>query len=183
MRSIPVSTIPWTRRMLLKSDLLIATIGLCLLASGCSSALSSSVKITSRMSAGLAAQAKGDYAAASADYLSVLATQPGNYVAWYDLGVIAGHDGGVVQAAHDYGEATAANPDYVPALYNLAVVEAASDPARALSLYRRIVALQPDNAEALFNEGLLLESIGQTALGSQDVAKAVDLDPSLGPKG
>ena len=64
MRSIPVSTIPWTRRMLLKSDLLIATIGLCLLASGCSSALSSSVKITSRMSAGLAAQAKGDYAAA-----------------------------------------------------------------------------------------------------------------------
>jgi tetratricopeptide (TPR) repeat protein len=131
----------------------------------------------------LAAQARGDYATASADYLSVVASQPGNYVAWYDLGVIAGRDGEAAQAAHDYSQAIAANPKYVPGLYNLALSEAAADPTGALGLYRRVVSLQPDNAEALFNEGLLLESTGQTALGIQDVAKAVDLDPSLGPKG
>ena len=166
-----------------KSVRLIAGVCTCLLASGCSSSLSSSGQVISRLSAGLAAQARGDYATASADYLSVLASQPGNYIAWYDLGVIAGHDGGAAQAAHDYSEAIAANPNYVPALYNLAVTDTASDPTRALSLYRRIVVLQPDDAEALFNEGLLLESTGQAALGRQDVVKAVDLDPSLGQKG
>ena len=87
------------------------------------------------------------------------------------------------QAVHYYSEAIAAKSNFVPALYNLAVSEAASDPTWELGLFRRLVALQPDNAEELFNEGPLLESTGQAALGRQDVAKAVDIHPSLGPNG
>jgi len=158
-------------------------VSMCILASGCSSSKVSSGQVDARLSAGLAAQSKGDYATASADYLSVLAAQPRNYVAWYDLGVIAGHDGDPTQAAHDYDEAISADHDYVPALYNLAVSETGSDPSGALKLYQRVTALQPDNAEGLFNEGLLLESTGQVSSGKQDVAKAVDLDPSLQAKG
>jgi len=132
------------------------------------------------LSQGLAAQLKGDDAAASADYLAVIARQPGNYVAWYDLGVIAQKKSDAGSAAHDYDEALAANPNYVPALFNLAILETKLDPAKAATLYQQILALQPTNAGAHLNYGFLLESMGQTVAGKSEIAHALALDPSLG---
>ena len=166
-----------------KSTLFSVALCLGILTSGCTSSPSTPSRIASTLSEGLAAQARGDDATASADYLSVVALQPGNYLAWYDLGVIAGHTGGEAEAIHDYSQAISAKPDYVPALYNLAASGASSNPTGALGLYERVISLQPKNADALFNEGVLLKASGHTSAGRQDLAKAVSLDPSLASRG
>ncbi len=166
-----------------KSTLILVTLCLGILTNGCTSSPSSSNRIASTLSEGLAAQARGDNATASADYLSVVALQPGDYLAWYDLGVIAGHTGDETEAIRDYSQAISAKPDYVPALYNLATSEASSNPTGASGLYERVISLQPKNADALFNEGLLLKASGHTSAGRQDLAKAVSLDPSLASRG
>ena len=135
--------------------------------------------VTTLLSRGLAAQKAGDLATASADYLHVVSRQPRNKLAWYNLGVIASHNGDTAGATHDYNEVIAADPNYVPALYNLAIVLTRSDPTKALGLYQRVLTLQPDNAEAHLNEGLLLESTGKMAAGEAQVARAVALNHSL----
>lgn len=117
---------------------------------------------------------------ASADYLAVLDRQPANSLAWYDLGVISYHDGDLAQATHDYEEAVAAKPKYVPALYNLAVLLARSQPSRAMALYQEVLALQPGDASARYNYGLLLEAAGRTAAGKAEIARAIAMQPSLG---
>jgi tetratricopeptide (TPR) repeat protein len=132
------------------------------------------------VSAGLAAQAKGDDAQADADYLAALKKAPTDTLAWYNLGVVAGGHGDAAGAAHDYEHAIAADRAYAPALYNLAILLTAKEPRTAEGLYERVLAVSPDEARAELNLGFVLRTLGQKAKGNADIAKAVKLDPALG---
>lgn len=154
-----------------------ATCGL-LLAS-CGGSGPSASPVNPKLGEGIRAQESGNSALAVSDFLAVVKADPTDNVAWYDLGVIAHQAGQDPQAVKDYRAALAAHPGYFPALYNLAVLESGSDPAGAIALYRRAIAAEPKNGAAHLNLGFLLRSSGDAAAGTEEIAKAVSLDPAL----
>jgi len=150
------------------------------LLAACSSAAAPSTPSTdSTFTAGVAAQAHGDHALAVADFLAVVKRDPRNKFAWYDLGDIADQAGQQVQAAGDYRRSLGIDPNYVPALFNLAVLETAGAPTAAATLYTQVLRVAPGDADAHLNLGFVLRSLGQTAAGDRQIATALRLDPSL----
>ena len=160
-----------------------AVVALSALVAGCGggapSASGTAGRTTKLLNEGLAAQRAGRYAQADAAYLDVVRLDHVNVYAWYNLGVIAEHRGDASAASYDYRQAVAADPRYVPALYNLATVQAATNPAAAVLAYEAVVKLAPNDAAAHFNLGLALEATGQGAQGRAEIARAVALDPGL----
>ena len=154
--------------------------GLCLAAcSGQSAAPPSPAATEALLAAGLHAQASGDLTRADADYLSVGKAQPRNTLAWYNLGVIAQQHSLVAGAVTDYDRAIDANSRYVPALYNLAILETKSDPKLAARLYQRCIEAEPRDADAYLNLGYVERALGNRTAGNDDIAEAVALDPAL----
>lgn len=135
----------------------------------------------SQLERGVALQESGRLEEAAAAYRAVLADDPNDLVASYNLGVIAHTGGDLVTAEADYQRVLALDPNHVPALYNYALVQTANGlPAEAVALYRRALAVQPDHAPSMLNLGvLLLEQGGADAEASDLIARAVQLDPSL----
>lgn len=131
------------------------------------------------LKAGLQAQARGNFDAAVAEYETVLKLDPSNVLAHYNLGVIDQERGFITQSANEYQRALSARPDYVPALYNLATIEAARAPRQAQALYEKVIRLQPRDARAHLNLGLLLSSAGRAKAGNAQIADAFRLDPAL----
>jgi Tfp pilus assembly protein PilF len=125
---------------------------------------------------------QGNKALAVVDFLAVVRTDRSNYIAWYDLGVIATENGQATQAANDYLSSLSGNPKYVPALYNLAILETAKQPQTAAELYQKVINIQQNDADAHLNYGFLLEALGQRLAGQLQIAAAVQLDPSLNPR-
>ncbi len=121
----------------------------------------------------------GNDARAVADFLAVVKADRKNYVAWYDLGVIAQHNGQATLAANDYLSSLSGNHNYVPALYNLAILETAKQPHAAATLYQDAITAEPNNANAHLNYGFVLETLGQQLAGEEQIAYAIKLDPSL----
>ena len=71
-------------------------------------------------------------------------------------------------------------------MFNLATLEASSNPQNAITLYNQLLKLKPNDANVLFNLGLLLIAQNQPVTGHADLKKAISLDPSLSsrvPKG
>jgi tetratricopeptide (TPR) repeat protein len=132
------------------------------------------------LKAGLKAQADGKLVQAVTDYKTVLKDDPANVYALYDLGVIAQRGGSVNDAANYYQKALASHPDYAPALFNLATMEATVAPKQAATLYQRVITLEPKNAGAHLNLGFVLKGLGKTKQGQAQIATALRLDPSLG---
>lgn len=169
-----------TRRRRGAAAALVAALALGPLAAACSSTGTPSTTPAERtFTAGLAAEASGNRALAVADFLAVVKQDPRNKFAWYDLGDIAGQAGQPAQAESDYRRSLGIDPDYVPALYNLAVLETAGTPADAAALYQRVLHLAPGNAEAHWNLGYVLQTLGRTSAGDAQIATALRLDPSL----
>ena len=66
------------------------------------------------------------------------------------------------------------------ALFNLAIIRtSAGATAEAVTLYRQVIAVDPNYAAAHFNLGLLLRQLGQTADAQTELATAQRLDPKL----
>jgi len=163
---------------------LVAAIALAPFLASCSSTSGPSTSPADRtFTAGLAAEASGNRALAVADFLAVVKQDPRNKYAWYDLGDIAGQAGQPAQAESDYRRSLGIDPGYVPALYNLAVLETAGAPAAAAALYERVLRAAPGNAEAHWNLGYLLRTLGRTSAGDAQIATALRLDPSLARRG
>jgi len=135
--------------------------------------------IDSRLSKGIHEMVQGKKADAVATFLAVIKTQPKNHVAWYDLGVIAQQDGQATQAANDYLRSLGGDPKYVPALYNLAILETSKNPTAAVTLYQKAIDVQPNDAAAHLNLGFVLGTLGQPVPGAEQILKAIALDPSL----
>ena len=136
-------------------------------------------QVQTLLTQGLAAQNAGNLGTATADYNQILAQQPANQYALYDLALVEQLQNDSVDAETHYRAALAVNPNFTPALFNLAIVVTPSSPTEAQALYNQVIALQPNNAAAHLNLGFVLQGLGKKALALVEFHKAVALDPSL----
>ena len=137
------------------------------------------------LSAGISYQRAGAYDLAIAEYQRAHQLAPRNPAPLFDLGDVAQFRGQSAVAARYYHACLALRPNYINALYNLAILESATHPSTAITLYTT-AAKQPLTAmnrtliaESYFNRGYLFNKRGQRRQGAADIARAITLDPSL----
>ena len=181
------SAYPTRRRTGIISSLAL-TAALVLGATGCSgddstsssaSAKPDTKKAATSVDAGLKAHSAGDLTAASADYKQALKYEPTNKFAFYNLALIDASNGNYGLAEANYRSAIKSDAKYEPALFNLAILQTSSDPAEAISLYKRAVAVERKDAAAWLNLGLLLRDKGKVTAGNKAVLRAIALNPKL----
>jgi tetratricopeptide (TPR) repeat protein len=144
-----------------------------------SSTPSPAAKASTLLNAGLTAQTQGHVDVATKDYQQVLALDPANKYAMYDLGFIAQQAGQAAQAEKDYRQALNVDPNFASALFNLAILRTQPAPQEAVDLYRHAVTLNPKDAASHLNLGFLLVSLGQRDEGSAELRLATGIDPKL----
>ena len=152
------------------------------LASGCSSNGSSgtpAAQANALVQSGLRAQSHGQTQQALNDYLQATAKDPTNKFAYYDAGVIYQQQNNLAAAEAAYHKALLVDPNYKPALFNLAICLTPSDPAQAIATYRQLLQINQNDPNVLFNLGLLLIAQNQGAEGHADLQKAIQLQPAL----
>jgi Tfp pilus assembly protein PilF len=125
------------------------------------------------------AEAK-QFAQAQTTFRDVLALDPGNYDAWYNLGLIAQTQNDPKAAISDYQQALKSNPRDTSAMYNEAIALEPTDRQEALSLYKRIVAINPKAATAYLRMSFLYGEMGDQADAAAARSKATTLEPALG---
>lgn len=135
--------------------------------------------------AGIAYQRAGAYDLAIAEYKRAHQLAPRNPAPLFDLGDVAQFRGQSTVAARYYHACLALQPNYINALYNLAILETTTHPTTALALYTTATQ-QPLTAanrtliaESYFNRGFLFNKRGQRRQGAADIARAIALDPAL----
>jgi tetratricopeptide (TPR) repeat protein len=124
------------------------------------------------------AQAKM-YDQAVTTFNNVLALDPTNVYALYNLGVINQTQNNTTAALDYYSRAIAVDGTYTSAMYNKAIILESSDLNEALSLYKQIVAINPKASTAWLRMAFVYAEQGQPALAQAARAKAIALDPSL----
>jgi Tfp pilus assembly protein PilF len=124
------------------------------------------------------AQAKM-YDQAVTTFNNVLAIDPNNVYALYNLGVINQTQNNTTAALDYYSRAVTADSTYTPAMYNKAIILESTDLNAALALYKQIVAINPKASTAWLRMAFIYAKQGQPALANAARAKAVSLDPSL----
>ncbi len=140
---------------------------------------SGSVSVANLLQLGIAAAQSGDTAQATATFKTVLAVDPGNALANYNLGVLAHQAGDTASAMKFYDAALKTDPNFTSAMYNKAIILEATDPNAAIGLYQKIVGINPKAATAFYRLSVLLEKKGDKA-GAKDARdQAIALDPSL----
>ena len=110
---------------------------------GQNSGQSGTAKITALLNAGSGQASRKDWSGANATFQEVLAINPGNVYANYDLGVVAQNTGNPAGAISYYKKALAGNSVYTPAMYNEAILLERSQPQQAIGLYQKIVTINP----------------------------------------
>jgi tetratricopeptide (TPR) repeat protein len=161
--------------------LLIALLTLAVLASvAACGGKSKDQQINDTLNTALQEHGAGNLDAATADYKKVLALDPTNKYALYNLGEIDQVSGRADSAENNYRLSLTTDPNFGPALFNLAILRNnAGDLTEAEALYRHDILVDASNAGAHLNLGLLLESLGQTTEGTSEVEKAHSLNPAL----
>ena len=129
---------------------------------------------------GIAAHNANKIDEATKAYFETLSTDPKNKFAFYNLGQIARVQDRLAIAEGYYRSALESDASYGPALFGLGVVRQAFNAVpEAIDLYRRDIAVEPNNAAAHYNLGILLRIQGKTAEGDAEIARAMQLDPQL----
>jgi len=118
--------------------------------------------------------------AAGTTFQDVLAINPTNVYALYDLGVIDQTNGNSSRAISYYKRAVTVSPKYTPAMYNEAILLEKSNPQQALSLYQQIVIINPQAATAYLRMAFVQAGLGDYRAAQVSYAKAIAIDPSLG---
>jgi tetratricopeptide (TPR) repeat protein len=93
------------------------------------------------------------------------------------LGVALGKVGRLDDAAAAFRAALAANPKLVQALFNLAGLLAATEPAEAMEHYRAVLRLEPENPIAHHELGRLLAAADRTAEALPHFREVVRIEP------
>lgn len=150
-------------------------------ACGSSSTSLPRASIATTLAAGQAALSQRDYWAAQQLFLQVVKRDPRNVAAYYNLGVAYQDQHDVRDALRAYAHAQALDQNFVPVIFNRAVLYARTDPQLAMFLYRKAISLQHDSPTAYLNLGLLEAAQGPQLrkLAESDLAMAVKLEPSL----
>ena len=134
------------------------------------------------LSRGIAAHNAGRIDEAKQAYYETLYRDPRNKFAFYNLGQIARIAQMFAVAEGYYRSALEIDANYGPALFGLAAVrQQLGGTAEAIDLYRKDIAIEPTNAAAHFNLGILLRLTGKTAEGDAEIARGIQLDPKLTP--
>ena len=169
------------RRSALAATSLLMVGGLALGACGGGGSGDSKADATKLLNAGLQAEVQADFPAAKAKFEELLKIEPTNKFANYNLGYIAQtQDKDPAAAAKYYAAAIKADPQYGPALYNLAIIETSKgNKATAIDLYKRAVAADPTDANANLNLGFLLFDAGDKTGADAAFRKAIALNPAL----
>jgi Flp pilus assembly protein TadD len=132
------------------------------------------------LQAGILQQGKyQDSKGAARTYRRVLELDPGNKLAWYNLGVIARQDGRTADARAAYDKALKIDPSFGSALYNQAMLLESSEPDRALGLLKRAVAANPKASTAHLQLGHILAKKDRDDEAEAAYRRAVAVDPSL----
>ena len=158
---------------------------LAFVASAClfSKSPTSAQKAATALAQGLSAQNSGNYSTAVTDYNQVVTDSPGSAdatYAYYDLGTLYQIDlGNLAQSEIEYRAAIALSPNYVPALFNLAVAETPASPVEAESLYQQIITIDPKYAAAYLNLGFAEKTLHDTRTGDANIKEACVLDPTI----
>ena len=138
--------------------------------------------ITTTLAAGSAALHQRNYWAAEQLFLQVIKRDPTEAAAYYDLGLAYQDQHDYRDALRAYAKAQALDQNFVPVIFNRAVLYSQTDPQLAMFLYRKAISIQHDSPTAYLNLGLLEASQGGRGLRARarkDLARAVRLDPSL----
>jgi tetratricopeptide (TPR) repeat protein len=136
-------------------------------------------QVTSLLQTGLTQADKKNWSAATTTFQKVLAINPTNVYADYDLGWIAQSRGNSNEAISYYTKCLAANAAYTPAMYNEAILLESSHPQQAIAMYQKIVRVDPKASSAYLRMALVQAEQGDTASAKANDAKAVSIDPAL----
>jgi tetratricopeptide (TPR) repeat protein len=136
-------------------------------------------RVASLIQAGITQSGQDNWSGAAATFQRVLAIEPGNVYANYDLGVIAQSAGNSAKAVGYYNKALAGNTAYTPALYNEAILIERSQPQQAIAMYQKIVSIDGKASTAYLRMAFLQAERGDLADARTNDAKAVSIDPVL----
>ncbi|MQS36005.1 tetratricopeptide repeat protein [Streptomyces katsurahamanus] len=137
------------------------------------------LKTEALLESGLLQARYQDIPNAKATFKRVLALDPKNKLAWYNLGVLAQNEGHRADAHKSYDAALKTDPSYTSALFNKALLLKTDDPDKALTLLRRAVAADPKAATAFFHIGETLARKGRDEQARDAYRQAVELNSSL----
>jgi tetratricopeptide (TPR) repeat protein len=153
---------------------------LLILIGACSKGTTDSDQASFGLAAGLKAHAAAVLDEAAADYRKMLVYDPRNKFAYYNFGVIELTQGQGGSPESDDRIALTIDPNFVPALFNLAILRTSSRGDReAIDPYRQVIHIDEAYAAAHLNLGFLLLDSGQERQGNAELAIAVGLDPTL----
>jgi tetratricopeptide (TPR) repeat protein len=150
------------------------------LISGCGSSGSSTPTTPAGIfQAGYSALSHGNYQSAKDEFTAVLATNPNMASAQYNLGLAETGLKNNAAAVAAYQKAIQLDPKMTAAMFNLADLQAASDPTAAIATLRQMLKITPNDHNAQFNLGYLLYTNGHVAEGKVLLAKAIAADAAL----
>ena len=123
---------------------------------------------------GRRALAAGDVAEAAASFAAALERNPDSIEARVNLGTALHQLGREREAAAAFSEVLNRQPDNRAALFNLAAIAEPRQPEVAMDLYRKLLEMAPDDAEAHLRLGRLLAAAGdqQAAAGHLSQARS-----------
>lgn len=129
---------------------------------------------------GISQAERKEWSTATTTFDDVLALAPRDVYALYNLGLIDQTNGNITGADDYYNQAIAVDAKYTPALYNYAITLETSNPAKAIGLYQKIVAINPKASTAYLRMAFVYAREGETQQARAAQAKAIAIDPSLG---
>ena len=137
-------------------------------------------RVAALLQVGIQRANQKDWAGATTTFQDVLAINPGNVYALYNLGVIDQTAGNAPEAIGYYKMAIRVSPKYTPAMYNMAILLERPDPQQALNLYQQIVGINPQASTAYLRMAFVQAGLGDHSAAQVSYAKAIAIDPSLG---
>lgn len=162
---------------------LVALVAVAILLAGCGILQKSEADLASEaLQKGIVAQNSGKVDEARVSYFAALSHDPRNKLVYYNLGQIAFSQQKWGIAEGYYRQAMEIDAKDAPILFGLAYsVMARQSPnfPEAIDLYRAVIGIQPNNAQAHYNLGLALRATGRNAEADPEFQRAAQLDPGL----
>jgi Tfp pilus assembly protein PilF len=131
------------------------------------------------VSAAVALEKQGNTNGAGQLLAQAIRKDPRYALAHYNLGYLDQVSGRAAAAVSQYQTAFADDPHLVSALFNEATLFNKSQPGRAMTLYRKVIKLQPEAPTAYLNLGFLELAAHQQAAGVHDLLRALEQQPAL----